>query len=87
MYRSVWITQGWYEDEWWRKAEGASCNSDTIESFIEQQRVITISFYPSATGEDEEAYIHIVSLSLYILSPCFSLTPVLFFNLLSIDTC
>ena len=56
-----------------------------MESFIEQQRVVAISFYPSAIGEDEEAYIHIVSsLSLSLsLSPYITIiTPLGIYELL-----
>ena len=79
----MWITQGWYENQWWRKAESASCSSDIMESFIEQQRVVAISFYPSATGEDEEAYIHIVSSLSLSLSPYITIiTPLGIYELL-----
>ena len=51
----VWLLQGWYEELWWRRngrqggdgvEGGGDCSDDEVLSFLEKQRVLTVSHIP-----------------------------------------
>ena len=56
----VWITQGWYPEQWW--VEGyENCTGDELQSFLEG--AIGISHFPTASNESSATDTGIVSIS------------------------
>ena len=56
----VWITQGWYSDQWWME-EDTNCTREEMKSFLE--RAIAISHFPTASSENDITDSGIVSIS------------------------
>ena len=51
-HRYVWLTQGWYQDKWWKAGSdgfggGTICSDDDLLEFLRQQRVLGVSHYPT----------------------------------------
>ena len=61
----VWITQGWYSDQWWMEGD-MNCTGEDLESFLEG--AIAISHFPTASNESEATDIGIVSECLHACS-------------------
>jgi len=57
----VWITQGWYSDQWWME-EGTNCTRKEMESFL--NGTIAISHFPTASNENDTTDTGIVSVYL-----------------------
>lgn len=58
----VWITHGWYSEQWWMEG-GVNCTGDELQSFLEG--AIAISHFPTASNENEATDIGIVSVCLH----------------------
>ena len=72
-YKYVWITPGWYLDQWWRDSSASfnvSCGEQQLENFLINQRVLAISHYPTATDENVEAVGGIVSVYVCVCVLC-----------------
>ena len=46
----VWITQGWYSDQWWTE-EDTNCTRKEMNSFL--NGTIAISHFPTASNEND----------------------------------
>ena len=69
----VWITQGWYSDQWWTEGD-VNCTGEDLEFFVEG--AIAISHFPTASNETEATDIEIVSLCLDTCSIIIAIVPV-----------
>ena len=54
----VWITQGWYSDQWWME-EDTNCTREEMKSFL--NGTIAISHFPTASNENDTMDSGIVS--------------------------
>ena len=55
----VWITQGWYSDQWWTE-EDTNCTRKEMESFL--NGTIGVSHFPTAFNENQTTNSGIVSM-------------------------
>ena len=69
----VWITQGWYSDQWWTEGD-VNCTGEDLEFFVEG--AIAISHFPTASNETEATDIEIVSVCLDTCSIIIAIVPV-----------
>ena len=69
----VWITQGWFSDQWWIEGD-VNCTREDLESFLEG--AIAISHFPKASNKSEATAIGIVSVCLraVFMQYCYSRT-------------
>ena len=57
----VWITQGWYSEQWWME-EDTNCTREEMKSFL--RGAIAISHFPTASNENDTTDSGIVSVYL-----------------------
>ncbi len=56
----MWLTQGWYEEQWWNSSSDsdstsqANCTSEELLQFLQEQRALGIDHYPMAVNTTTE---------------------------------
>ena len=62
--RYVWISHGWYPNQWWTQAvanEAINCSDAQLEAFLAKSRTLAVNHLPAPTDSNAESVAGIVS--------------------------
>ena len=66
--RYVWISHGWYSNQWWTQAvanEAVNCSDAKLEVFLANSRTLAVNHLPAPTNPNAETAAGIVSCAWY----------------------
>ena len=62
--RYVWISHGWYSNQWWTQAvanDAINCSDTQLEAFLAKSRTLAVNHLPAPTDSNAETVAGIVS--------------------------